>query len=175
MCDNLADRCAREVDTGLAKLVDNHRRGLIAVKTPVYSGLIPVDEIQKLAQLNRTGLFARAWFGRHGPAWAQPLPLNDLERIRCFLSDVLPLHFVGLYSYSLQGRDYDFRDHPLLYDYCRGVMASPHTINDLRGDLDLLEEFPPRELPGLDERCRWRPLENWASRMMEGINGGLGR
>src|SRR5262249_32813873 len=78
-------------------------------------------------------------------------------------------------SYSLQGRDYDFRDHPLLYDYCRGVMASPYTINDLRSDLDLLAEFPPKELPGLDERCRWRPLENRASRMMEGINGGLGR
>jgi len=39
----------------------------------------------------------------------------------------------------------------------------------------LLAEFPPKELPGLDERCRWRPLENRASRIMEGINGGLGR
>jgi len=175
MCDQLAERCAREVEAQLASLTDNHRRGLIAVKTPVYSGLIPVGEIQKLARLNRAGLFARAWFSRHGPAWAQPLPLNDLERIRFFLSDCLPLHLVGFYSYSLQGRDHDFRDHPLLYEHSRGVMACPYTQDYLRGDLDLLAEFPPKELPGLDERWRWRPLENRASRILEGINGGLGR
>ena len=175
MCDNLAERCAREVDAQLAKLVDNHRRGLIAVSTPIYRGLIPVDEIQKLARLNRAGLFARAWFGRHGPAWAQPLPLNDLERIGCFISDIAPLHLVAFYSYSLQGRDFDFRDHPMLYEHARGVMASPHTLNDLRGDLDLLAEFPPKQLPGLDERHRWCLLENRASKLLEGgpIPGGF--
>src|SRR5262249_19271933 len=102
-----------------------------------------------------------------------PLPLNDLERIRCFVSDIPPLHLLGFYSSSLQGRDFDFRDHPLLYEYSRGVMACPHTQDYLRGDLDLLAEFPPKELPGLDARCR--PMENRASRIMEGINGGLGR
>src|SRR5262249_20675002 len=175
MCDRLAELYAREFERELAKLVDHHKHGRIVVTSHIFSGSLSVSDAPKLARLNRAGLFARAWFSRHGPAWAQPLPLSDLERIRCFVSDILPLHLLGFYSYSLQGRDFDFRDHPLLYEHSRGVMHSPHTGTYLRGDLDLLAEFPPKELPGLDERCRWRPQENRASRILEGINGGLGR
>jgi len=167
MCDKLAELYAREVEREVAKLVDHHKHGRIVVTSHIFSGPLSINHAPKLMRLNRAGLYARAWFSRHGPAWAQPLPLSDLERISFFCSNVLPLHLVAFYSYSLQGRDYDFRDHPLLYDYSRGVLASPHTEQYLRGDLDLLAEFPPKELPELDEQGRWRPLPNRASKLIE--------
>src|SRR5262245_14354765 len=148
MCDRLAEHCARELQAKVASLVDHHRHGRIVITSPIFSGSLSVNDAPKLARLNRAGLFARAWFSRHGPAWAQPLPLNDLERIRCFVSDIPPLHLLGFYSYSLQGRDFDFRDHPLLYEYSRGVMACPHTQDYLRGDLESCSRsFHPRSSP----------------------------
>jgi len=167
MCDNLAERCAREVDVELAKLVDAHQHGLIAVRTPLYAGLIPVDEVQALARLNRAGLFARAWFERHGPPWAQPLPLCILERIKCFLSDSLPLHFVAIFSLSLEGRDYDYLGHPQLFDHARALMADPRTLEYLRENPMMRAEFPPKPIAGLDDYGRWRPLPNRASKLIE--------
>jgi hypothetical protein len=82
-------------------------------------------------------------------------------------SDSLPLHFVADYSISLQGRDYDFLGHPLLYDYARGKMADPRTREYLREDLALRAEFPAEPLAGFDERGRWRPLPNRASKLIE--------
>src|SRR5262249_42150258 len=110
---------------------------------------------------------ARAWFARHGPCWAQPLPLSDLERVGFFCSDVLPLHLVAKYSYSLQARDFDYLSHPQLFDYARGVMASQQTKKYLREDPSLLAEFPPKELAGLDKHCRWRPLRHRTSQLIE--------
>jgi len=167
MCDDLAEHCARQVDIQLAKLADAHRHGLVAVKTQVYSGLIPVNEIQTLARLNRAGLLARTWFERHGPAWAQPLPLCILERIKCFLSDCLPLHFVGIFSLSLEGRDYDYLGHPQLFDHARALMADPRTLEHLREDPMMRAEFPPKPIAGLDDYGRWRPLPNRASKLIE--------
>ena len=77
------------------------------------------------------------------------------------------LHFLAYYSYSLQGRDFDVLGHPLLFDFCRGMMASPHTEKSLRESPRLRAEFPPKELRGLNEVGRWRPLPNRASKLIE--------
>jgi hypothetical protein len=75
---------------------------------------------------------------------------------------------VGYYSYSLQGRDFNYLEHPLFFDFARGVMASAHVgERGLHVDSELLAEFPAKELPGLDELGRWRPLPNRASKLIE--------
>jgi hypothetical protein len=61
------------------------------------------------------------------------------------------------YANSLQQRKFDYLQHPLFYDYARGVMAHPECPDYLRGDRQLLAEFPPKPLPGLDGVC-WRPV-----------------
>jgi hypothetical protein len=74
-----------------------------------------------------------------------------------------------LYSISLQARDFDYLGHPQLFDYARGVMADPRTHEDLRTDPALLAEFPPKELAGLDEHGRWRPLRHRESQLLEDL------
>lgn len=69
--------------------------------------------------------------------------------------EAAPWH-LGLYAWSLELFDYDYLAHPQFYDFCRGVMASPHS-GHLGRDRELMEEFPPRLLPGLAARCWWCP------------------
>jgi hypothetical protein len=127
-------------------LVAAHKRGEIVVSSPVYRGPLSIDDVPKLKRLVRAAEHARAWFSKHGPSWAQPLPLSEIERIGFFISDSSPLHFVGMYALSLQGRDYDCLGHPQLFDYCRAVMADPRTAEYLREDRELRAEFPAKPL-----------------------------
>ena len=46
---------------------------------------------------------------------------DEHETILC--SSFFHRHLVGYYSYSLQGRDFDYLGHPLFFDYARGVMV----------------------------------------------------
>src|SRR5262245_48663642 len=167
MCDRLERRCADEVERYVAELVANHKRGGIVVAIPIFCGPVLITDVPRLLRLNRAGERARALFSRHGPAWAQPLPLSESERIGFFLSDNLLLHLVALYSNSLQGRDYDYLGHLLFFDYARAVMADPRTPEYLREDPALRAEFPAKPIAGLDERGRWRPLPTRVSQILE--------
>jgi hypothetical protein len=95
--------------------------------------------------------------------------LHELERIKFFISECLPLHLVALYARSLQGRDYNVLEHPQLFDYCRAVMADPRTRQYWREDPGLRAEFPAKPIAGLDEHHRWRPLPNRASKSFEAL------
>jgi hypothetical protein len=101
----------------------------------------------------RAALDARVWFSKHGPDWAQELPLGD----ECYLMMKAsgPLHLLGRYGFSLWLLDFDYLTHPQIYEFCRGLMASPHTPEHVREDPELLAEFPPKELPGLCPRRIW--------------------
>jgi hypothetical protein len=151
------------------ELVANHERGRIVVATPIFCGPLPVNAAPKIKLLVRHARACRAWFARHGPCWAQPLPLHQLERINFFISDSLPLHLVALYARSLQGRDFDYLTHPQLFDYCRAVMADPRTREYLREDPGLRAEFPAKPIAGLDAQGRWRPLPNRTSQLFEDL------
>jgi len=166
MCDRL-EHCTFEFERHVEELAAAHKRGEIVVSSPVFNGPLPVNELPKLKLLVRNALRARAWFSRHGPSWAQPLPLSMIERIGFSISDYLPLHFVADYALSLHARDFDFLRHPLLYDYCRGRMADPRTPEYLREDFALQKEFPGKPIAGLDEQGRWRPLPDRASKLIE--------
>jgi hypothetical protein len=168
MCDDLVQICTAEFERRVDELVAAHNRGCIVVESPIFRGPVLISEIPKLKLLVHNALRARAWFLRQGPALGQPLPLSELERIKFFCSENNALHLVAQYAISLQARDFNYLSHPLFFDYARGVLASPRTKDYLREDWALLAEFPPKELAGLDEHCRWRPLPNRVSRLIEG-------
>src|SRR5215469_10959296 len=138
---DLAEAAASEVECYLKEQAAKHQHGKIVVLTPIFSGSISVNDVPTLVRLNRTGLHARAWHGKYGPAYMQPLPLSDHEIIAVFCTnEPLPI-LVGDYSLSLKARDYDYLGHPLFFDYCRGRMADPRTPEYLRSE-EMLREFP---------------------------------
>jgi hypothetical protein len=59
------------------------------------------------------------------------------------------MHLLGAYAFSLQMLDYDFVEHPSLFDFGCGVMALPSAPKDIRDDPKLQVEFPAKALPGL--------------------------
>jgi transcriptional regulator with XRE-family HTH domain len=92
--------------------------------------------LAQLKQRLRAALAARAWFDKQGPAWATPLPLREEECAALQRDASNRLKLVGYYGSSLRRLDFDYLAHPLLYDYCRGVMAHPNPPTGLRDDPD---------------------------------------
>src|SRR5262249_36432835 len=125
MHDHLAECCAREFESHVDELVRRQQHGQILVTSPIFTGSFSINNVPKLKFLVRNALRARAWHGWQGPPWAQPLPLSEAEYVAFFIGDNSLLYLVGMYSRSLQGRDYDFLGHPLFFDYARAIMADP--------------------------------------------------
>jgi hypothetical protein len=166
--DPLTYFCPCEFERGLDELVIHHKHRRVIVRTPIFDGPLAIDELPKLKRRVRNALRARAWFSRQGPAWAQPLPLNEDERENILCSSYFQRHLVMFYSYSLDANDYDYLHHPLLYDFARGVMASPHIGEiSLLNDPKLLAEFPPKVLPGLGDDGIWHPPSKSVSTLSE--------
>jgi hypothetical protein len=85
MHDELVQRCVAQFERHVDALVSFYKRGNILVSSPLFQERsVPIEEIPKLKHLVRSALRARAWFEKHGPAEAQPLPLSELERIGIF-------------------------------------------------------------------------------------------
>src|SRR5262245_15214118 len=77
--------------TRLDKLQADHKRGLVLVgENPLFfERLVPITGIPKLKQQMRAALEALAWFRRHGPAWAQPLPISEIDQVELILAGSL--------------------------------------------------------------------------------------
>jgi hypothetical protein len=151
MYTSLQERCELEferyvAEVGKTKFDDT---GQVSLKTP-WTWYSAFSKAGLIAQVHAP-LNARIWFNKHGPGWAQPLPLGT-EYIP-MLEGGGPLYLLGLYAFSLEINDYEYLVHPQIYDFCRGVMASPHC--KVRNDRELLAEFSPRALPGLGARLCW--------------------
>src|SRR5215831_1444248 len=119
MHDDLVQRCVAQFERHVDALVSFYKRGNILVSSPLFQErAVPIEEIPKLKHLVRSALHARAWFSRHGPPWAQPLPLSETERIGMLINEEnAPLYFAVLYSVSVQARDFDCLSHPSIFDY----------------------------------------------------------
>jgi hypothetical protein len=154
-------RIARLVD----KLFGDFRYGENCRNPVTGAGYIHgVDPIGPQKEVARRALLAREWFALNGPADAQPLPLwcdagKAPERERALL-----LYIVRLYARSLQGREYDVKEHPPFADYVSGVLWEAQRVDgdigtiptDDRVQLQKLKErFPPRELTGMGLGFRW--------------------
>jgi hypothetical protein len=74
------------------------------------------------------------------------------------------MHLLGLYAFSLQLLNYNYRRHPHPHKFFSGVMAHPSAPDHVKNDLELREKFPPKRLPGLCGRMIWfSPAESVAA------------
>jgi hypothetical protein len=136
-----------------------YRLGDLFAHDPTWGLYYPVDDegiVAILKERTRRALAARAWFTVTGPAWAQPLPISrtDIDNVRCECDggrEELLGHFVS----SLINTNWDYRTHPVFFDFACGVMASAHAPEHLREDPELLQEFPPVPLVGLSKDLGW--------------------
>jgi hypothetical protein len=151
MYSSLQARCELELERYVAKVheskFDDVRQ--VSLKTP-WMWYSAFSKAGLIAQI-RAPLDARIWFDKHGPGWAQPLPLG--EEYFPLLEGDGPLYLLGLYAFSLEVNSYEFWEHPQIYDFARGAMASLHC--KVRDDRELQREFPPKTLPGLGPRLCW--------------------
>jgi hypothetical protein len=118
----------------------------------------PVPYIAKLMEWVGAAEAAREWFERHGPAHLQPLPFCVEENLLC--SGDCDRHVLMHYGISLRYSKFNYLEHPLFFDYARGVAAMPDEFvkySGLGAD-ELLAEYPPKPLPGLGRDLRWRPV-----------------
>ena len=87
------------------------------------------------------------------PPWAPELPLSSTEFEKMIGGKSNKIALVGYYGRSLACANWGF--HPSFYDHACGLMASEDTPERIRTDPELLREFPPRKLPGLDQSLCW--------------------
>jgi hypothetical protein len=144
MHSNLTERCEREFERYVREL---HRKkpgefGMVSADFPWGGACVREDAIPQV------------WFSKHGPAALQPLPLA--KDYGAMMRGSGPRYLLGCYGFSLEFMGYDYLTHPQFFEYARGVMAYPHTPKRVREDPELIEEFPPRPLPGL-YRMLWTP------------------
>jgi hypothetical protein len=155
--ERVLERCRIEFADKVASV---HNRLSVGCRTakasfPIapYEVVYERRDIPWLIHEFRKAFEAKAAFAIGGPAWGQPLPLGE----ECYplLKAKGPLHLVGLFAFSLQLLDYDYQTHPQFFDYAAGVMAHPAAPADVKGDPELMAEFPAKELPGLGGRMMW--------------------
>jgi len=71
---------------------------------------------------------------------------------------------IALYARSLEGQNYDVKEHPSFFDYACGLMASDFIggYDYMQRDEQLRKRFPPRTLEGLGPGLIWQPpREHW--------------
>lgn len=78
----------------------------------------------------------------------------------------LLLHIVAWYARSLEGREYDLKEHPSFADYVSGVLWEAELPVGSFADLpnyppdelqELKKRFPPRMLKGMGPGLYWLP------------------
>lgn len=158
MASRLQQKFEVEVERYVSMLFENCV-GADAFEACLREQSAPIPYIRKLLEVMDAAERARDWFSRHGPSHLQPLPLvhcDEQEKILC--SGDMDRHLVVHYSNSLQHSKYNYLEHPLFFDYARGVVALPDEIQASYGlsSDELLAEFPPKPLLGLDGFI-WHP------------------
>jgi hypothetical protein len=137
-----------------------YRMGDLFAHDPTWGLYYPIDDehiVAILKERTRRALAARAWFRITGPDWAQqPLPLSFDDRQQLLLkSGDNRTEMLWYFAESLACGQWDYRAHPVFRAFAQGVMAHPAAPDHLRQDAELLREFPPQPLVGLDDELVW--------------------
>ena len=78
------------------------------------------------------------------------------------------------YSYSLRGQGFDYIKHPGFYEFGRGLLADPDCPSELQGDKELMRDFPPKVLPGLNG-IHWSPPAPLSKGLPPELKGRIGK
>jgi hypothetical protein len=121
-------------------------------------GLDPIEPQKRMA---RDALLAREWFAIVGPKDMQPLPISseEIEDRKNAWDSKQPSHsfIASSFGDSLRANDHNFKSHPCLEAFARGVMASEHAPDFVKKDEALRKQYPPRPLAGLGPALVWEP------------------
>ena len=98
-------------------------------------------------------LFMHASFRETAPTWAPDLPLSSSDIEKMIQSKSNRIAVVGYFARSCACGNWS--SHPKFCDYVAGLLACEHTPERIRNDPQLLKEFPPRWLGGLDRSLCW--------------------
>jgi hypothetical protein len=122
------------------------------------SGLDPIEPQKRMA---RDALLACEWFAIVGPKDMQPLPISDeeIEDLKYAWDSKHPARsfILSCFGDSLRANDHNFKSHPSLEAFARGLMASEHTPDFVKNDEALRKQYPPRPLAGLGPALIWEP------------------
>jgi hypothetical protein len=156
MSDRFLERCAIEFERYVAGLHDSvpDNCGVAEARVPWSRHEIQFtqSQIPWLIRAMRTVLQAHGSRKRGQPGRSPCRSATSACRCR---GRPEPCTCWGAYAFSLQLRHYDFQTHPSFSTFGRGVMAHPRAPDHVRDDLELQEEFPAKELPGLSARLIW--------------------
>jgi hypothetical protein len=131
------------------------------------------DPIKAMKELAVRALLAREWFARNGPPDAPPLPLGYHEREDLKSGRGLLAYIFALFARSLEGRDYDVKEHPSPANYVSGVLWEAERVDGDIGILpkypnelaELKKRFPPCMLAGMGPGFCWLPEKLHAETM----------
>jgi len=166
MHDDLSQLCQCKFEKHIGKMFATGKvraivRGEKFARAPYIDWPYCVYDENRIARLKGlvcAALTAQKWFEEHKPRWAPSLPLSIAECEKLERAGSNRLKLVGYYGRSQMASEWDKR-HPSFHAHACGVMASPHTPDYLRNDPELLAEFPPRPLEGLDRFLCWNKPE----------------
>jgi hypothetical protein len=161
--DDLTQRYAAEFGPGVGVMIRAVQREAVRTEAeyaevPYIKDRFPAHRPYVTPQLERMicrALAAREWFRQHAPPGMPELPLSSAEIRKLIWSGNNRRVVVGLFANSLACANWAFEIHPVFRDYVCGVMASPDTSEHIRADPELLKEFPPKPLEGLDSMLCW--------------------
>src|SRR5262249_45807834 len=122
-------------------------------RTPYTEELFSVRcESLFFEQMVCRALAARELFRETAPHWSPELPLNAAEWEKMISGKSNEIAVVGYFGRSWACANWG--PHPTFRDYVCGLMACEFTPSHIRDDSELRKEYPPRELPGLDQSPR---------------------
>jgi hypothetical protein len=172
---NFREHRARRLVDRLFK-ANSTRRGQICdwpvVGGHYVSGEEPIRLMREMREKAVRAVLAREYFALNGPPECQPLPLSYDEREDMKGRGLL--NYIGgkLYARSLEGRDYDVKEHPPCSDYISGVLWEAERVdrigvlpNDPGQLADLKKRYPPAKLAGIGPGFCWLPPKLHAQTM----------
>jgi hypothetical protein len=166
MNDKLLEIAEREFVAQVKLLFDHAPRipGTGMAERPVIGGVflrnfpVPSCLLQRVCK----ALIARERFHQDAPGWPC-LPLHEDVRKVLVNDDNPRLNILAYYANSLEGEGWDYEGHPRFGVFASGIMACEYAPREIRNDLNLQQEFPPRPLAGLcDGQLVWRSPERLA-------------
>ena len=120
----------------------------------------------QLQDLAERAMRACSWFARHVRAVTNPCRWSFMtsKNTSCAAATCTGTSR-SITAIRCGGQGFDYVKHPGFYEYCRGLLADPDCPSELRGDKELMRDFPPRPLPGL-KGISGAPLRPWSKGRM---------
>jgi len=163
MHDELTQLCEAEFAQHVDKLFDREVRQVLARGdaiglTPVLETIFDATDKASIAKAKGEGCRALAaceWHRKCAPRWAEKLPISQTDLNKNW-RELSPQQMLLLgFGSSLQFLGWHYNQHPPFPIYAAGVLAYDFAPDELRNDLELIKEFRPRPLAGIDRFLRY--------------------